>query len=480
MARSLLRLALRLPLALLTTSLAASHALAQAPQPPAASAGPLNVIVMLIDDMGQTDLGCYGSEFYRTPNIDRLAKDSMRFTQASSACTVCSPTRAALLTGKYPARLHLTDWIPGHDNPTAKLKPPAGWAQQLPLEEKTLAEYFKAAGCATASIGKWHLGGTDFYPEKQGFDLNLGGTHRGQPPSYFSPYKIPTLTDGPEGEFLTDREAAEACAFIEKNRSRPFFIYIPHHAVHTPLMGKKAVMEKYAAAAKANPQYPQRNATYAALVESVDDSVGRIRRTLEDLGLWERTVFVFTSDNGGLVLGKITANLGLRAGKGSAYEGGTRIPLLVRWPGVTKAGSASSVPVITPDLFATLADGMNWKLDTKEIDGASLLPLLKGGHSLQRDAIFWHYPHYHPGGATPYSAVRLGSFKLIHFFEDDRDELYDLEKDPAEKTDLAGKNPDKAKELRQRLEAWWKQTHAQMPVANPAHSPAPPAAEKKD
>jgi len=202
-----------------------------------------NFVLIVADDLGWTDLGCYGSRFYQTPNLDRLARQGVKFTQAYSACTVCSPTRAALLTGKYPARLHLTDWIKGHDYPRAKLKPPE-WTMHLPLEEITLAKALKPAGYATASIGKWHLGGPEFYPEKQGFDLNLGGCDKGQPPSYFSPYKIPTLKDGPVGEFLTDREGAEACRFIEANRDRPFFLYLPHHAVHTPLMAKTNVVAK--------------------------------------------------------------------------------------------------------------------------------------------------------------------------------------------------------------------------------------------
>eukprot|EP01031_Cornospumella_fuschlensis_P006984 gene6984-8676_t len=207
---------------------------------------PPNVIFMLIDDMGWTDLGCYGSKYYETPNIDQLAKDGMRFTQAYSACTVCSPTRAAVLTGKAPARLHITDWIVGHQRPHARLKIPE-WTQYLPLEEETLAERLKTRGYATASIGKWHLGGTEFYPEKQGFDVNIGGTDGGSPPSYFSPYKIATLPDGPKDEFLTDRLTTEAVGFIEKNKDQPFFVYMPHYAVHTPIMGKPEVVAKYQA-----------------------------------------------------------------------------------------------------------------------------------------------------------------------------------------------------------------------------------------
>ena len=283
-----------------------------APRPP-------NVIVILVDDMGQTDAACYGSRLYVTPHIDQLAKDGVRFTSGYSACTVCSPTRAALLTGKYPARLHITDWIAGHDRPKAKLKIP-DWQKFLPHAEVTLAEQLKAAGYATASIGKWHLtpglksGDEAYYPEKHGFDLNVGGYARGQPPSYHAPYKIPTLPEGPKGEFLTDREAAEAVKFIEANKEKPFFLYLPHYAVHTPLGGKPDVIAKYQAKAAKLPDLKQKNATYAALVESVDDSLGTIRAALKRLKLDENTIIVFTSDNGGLI--PVTDNSPFRVGKG--------------------------------------------------------------------------------------------------------------------------------------------------------------------
>jgi len=301
--------------------------LAANPTALSAAERPPNIVIFFIDDLGATDLGSTGSHFYETPNLDRLAAQGVRFTQAYSACTVCSPTRAALLTGKYPARLHITDWITGHKRPFAKLQVP-DWTMHLPLEEVTIAELLKPRGYASASIGKWHLGGPEFFPDKHGFDFTLAGTDRGQPPSYFSPYKIATLPDGPPGEFLTDREAAEACGFIERNKERPFLLYIPHYAVHTPIQGKAEVIAKYQK--KAQPDAPQKNAAYAALVESVDDSVGRVLAKLDELKLAERTVVIFTSDNGGLL--SITRNLGLRAGKGSAYEGGVRVPLIVRWP----------------------------------------------------------------------------------------------------------------------------------------------------
>jgi arylsulfatase A-like enzyme len=440
----------------------------------APAATPPNVVVILVDDMGQTDLSCYGSRFYETPHIDQLAKDGVRFANGYSACTVCSPTRAALLTGKYPARLHLTDWIAGHERPKAKLKIP-DWQKFLPFEEITLAEQFKAAGYATASIGKWHLtpglkeGDEAYYPEKHGFDLNVGGYARGQPPSYQAPYKIPTLPEGPKGEFLTDREAAEAVKFIEANKEKPFFLYLPHYAVHTPLGGKPDVIAKYQAKAAKLPDLKQKNATYAALVESVDDSLGTIRAALKRLKLEENTIIVFTSDNGGLL--PVTENSPFRVGKGSAYEGGVRVPLIIHAPGVTKAGLVDSTPAMTIDLYPTVLELAGIKPLQSLVDGISLAPLLKSGAKTDRAEIFWHYPHYHPGGATPYSAVRSGDFRLVHFYEDGRDELYDLANDVGETKDLAASQPALTKTLRTRLDAWLKSVDAQLPTKNPDHDP---------
>ena len=425
-----------------------------------------NVIVVLVDDMGWKDLSCQGSEFYETPQIDRLAASGMRFTTAYSACTVCSPTRAAMMTGQYPARLHLTDWITGHHRPHAKLRPP-DWTKHLPLEVVTVAERLKAYGYATASIGKWHLGGKEQSPEDQGFDVNLGGTAKGQPPSYFSPYRISTLSDGPEGEYLTDREAAEAVAFIESHHDRPFFLYLPHHGVHTPLQAKPEVAAGYAAK---RPGIPAKLATYAAMVESVDDAMGKILDTLDRLGIRDRTAIFFTSDNGGQA--SITDMLPLRAGKGSAYEGGIRVPFIVSWPEVTKPGSTSDVPVITPDIPATILDLTGVGIEPGQpIDGRSLAPLLRGD-TLAREALYWHYPHYHPGGAIPHSAIRAGNWRLVHFYEDDRDELYDLAADPGETTDVAKERPEKTADLRRRLDTWLADVGGQLPTPNPDVDPA--------
>ena len=433
-----------------------------------------NVILMLIDDMGWTDLGCYGSKYYETPNIDKLATEGMRFTQAYSACTVCSPTRAAIMTGKYPGRLHITDWIAGHNRPSARLKIP-DWKKELPLEEETIAERLKMAGYATASIGKWHLGGPDFWPESQGFDRNIGGTDGGSPPSHFSPYKIKTLTDGPDGEFLTDRLTSEAVGFIEQSKDKPFFIYLPHYAVHTPIMGKKEVVAKYQAK-RADGGHS--NPVYAALVESVDDSVGRLRAKLDELKLAENTIFIFTSDNGGLS-GTVngggwrrgpTDNSPSRWGKGSSFDGGVHIPLIISWPGKVKPGSTCDVPVISCDHYPTLleATGVSAK-ERQIIDGESLVPLLTQSGGLKRDAIYWHYPHYHPGSATPYSAIREGDWKLIEWFEDNHVELYNVKRDVGEMDNLAPVETELASRLREKLHQWRIDVGAQLPTPNPSY-----------
>lgn len=435
-----------------------------------------NVILMLIDDMGWTDVGCYGSTYYETPHIDRLAKDGMRFTQAYSACTVCSPTRSAIMTGKYPARTHITDWIAGHERPFAKLTIP-DWQKSMPLEEETIAERLKTVGYATASIGKWHLGPEPLWPTAQGFDVNIGGMDIGSPPSYFSPYKIKTLPDGPEGEFLTDRLTKEAIGFMEQNKDKPFFIYLPHYAVHTPIQAKKDVIAKYQAKKASN---GHSNPVYAGLVESVDDSVGALRAKLSELGLTQDTIFIFTSDNGGLshvVDGKgwrrqVTDNSPSRLGKGSAFDGGVHIPLIVSWPGHVPSGTLCDVPVISCDHYSTLLEATGVPVKAgHEPDGESLLPLLTQKGSLKRDAIYWHYPHYHPGSATPYSAIREGDWKLVEFFEDQHVELYNLRLDAGETDNVAAANTEKTSAMRARLNAWRTEVGAQLPKPNPAYDP---------
>lgn len=426
-----------------------------------------NVVVFLIDDLGWADSGCYGNKFHDTPHIDQLAKDGLRFTTGYAACTVCSPTRASLLTGQYPARLHVTDWIQGHKRPFAKLSVP-DWTMHLPHETHSLAEAFKDAGYTTASVGKWHLGGPDSYPEKHGFDVNIGGTDKGSPPGYFAPEKIPTLPKGEAGEFLPDRLTKEAVGFITANKEKPFFLYFPHYAVHTPIAGKPEVIEKYKK--KAEAMGVKLNPTYAALYEGVDDSVGAVRKALADLKLADNTIVVFTSDNGGLL--PVTVNPPFRAGKGSAYEGGVRVPWIVHWPGVTKPGTTTDAPIITCDLYPTLVEACGLKVPEQHtVDGVSMVPVLKGGAAPKRDAIYWHYPHYHPGGATPYSAVRDGDWRLVEFFETGKIELYNLKDDVAEKVDLASAEPERAKQLHAQLKEWRKEVGAQLPTPNPNYDP---------
>ena len=443
---------------------AARQALGAALEPAPAGGRP-NFVFFLLDDLGWSDVSCYGSKYYDTPAIDRLAAEGMRFTDAYAACPVCSPTRASILTGRYPARLNLTDWIPGHKRANPPLLVPA-FNQELPLAEVTIAESLRAAGYTSASIGKWHLGGEPFYPDKQGFDLNVGGTHKGQPPSYFSPYRIPTLADGPKGEYLSDRLTDEAEKFIEANRQRPFFLYFPHFAVHQPIQARKDLAAKYAAKP---PDGKQNNATYAAMIESVDQSVGRILAKLQALGIADRTALFFMSDNGGLE--PVTSNAPLRAGKGTLYEGGIREPLMVKWPGVVRPGSICSVPVTSTDFFPTILQMAGLPPEpAHHVDGLSLVPLLRGSGPITREALYWHYPHYHK--TTPGGAIRAGRWKLIEYFEDGRLELYDLGADVGETTDLAARMPDKARALRAMLQAWRTSVGARMPTPNPDYRPA--------
>ena len=438
----------------------------------------LNVVLILADDLGWTDIAPFGSDLHETPALDQLARDGMKFTQNYSACTVCSPTRAALMTGKYPARLHITDWIPGSmpDNP--KLLVP-DWTKYLPLEETTLAKVFKAAGYATASIGKWHLakvGTNESYPEAHGFDLNIAGTDKPQPSTYYAPYNIPTLKpDGPEGEYLTDRLGDEAVNFIARSKDKPFFLYLPNFAVHLPLQGRADLTEKYKA--KIREGLNHKNAAYAAMTESMDTAIGKVRAKLAELHLTEKTIVIFTSDNGGRV--PTTSNVPLRLGKASAYEGGVRVPLIVYWPGVTKPGSVTDNPVITMDLFPTLAEmaGLPATAARTEIDGVSFASVLRGGTKPTRDTMFWHYPHhqhYQLGGAMPYGAIRSGDFKLVEFFNDMHVELYNIREDIGETRDLVTARPELVAQLRTRLHAWRTEVGAQMPTPNPKYDPARP------
>jgi arylsulfatase A-like enzyme len=434
-----------------------------------------NFVFILIDDMGWKDLQCYGSTFYETPNIDRLAAQGIRFINAYAAAPVCSPTRASILTGQYPARLHLTDFLSGRtDRPSQKLLRPKA-LQYLPLEEVTIARALKPLGYVSASIGKWHLGREPYYPQKHGFDVNIGGTDTGSPPGGHFRFRTPTLTARTDDEYLTDRLTDEAEKFIEKNKEKPFFLYLAHYAVHIPLQAKGSLIAKYEA--KAKTMSGEHNAIYAAMVESVDVGVGRLMRKLEDLHLSERTVVFFMSDNGGLSVPEgpntpATSNVPLKEGKGFLYEGGIREPLIVKWPSSTRPGSVCDMPVSSIDFYPTILEIASAKADLgRRVDGVSLVPLLKQNGEWRRDALYWHYPHYSNQGGKPSGAIRHGNFKLIEFFEDGRLELYDLSKDIGEQNDLSRKEPEKANQLHALLVAWRKSVRAQMPTANPQYEP---------
>ena len=441
-----------------------------------------NIILFLIDDLGWRDLGCQGSTYYQTPNIDRLAKEGVRFTDAYSACAVCSPTRAAILTGKYPARLLLTDWLPsGRWNPKAKLRE-GRFVRALPVEEFTLAEALREAGYRTANIGKWHLGSEPFsLPEHHGFDVNIAGNAHGAPGSYFFPYagdwKIPAtgqratwnvLPDGQPGEYLTDRLTDEAVKFIRASRDQAFFLYFPHYGVHTPLQAKKEVVAKYERVPESQ---RQGKPEYAAMIEGVDDSVGRVMATLKELELEQNTVILFTSDNGGFY--NATSNAPLRANKGAYYEGGIRVPLIVKWPGVAKPGRVVGEPVTSTDLYPTClaAAGLPARPNQHQ-DGVNLRPVLTGEGSLPPRPLFWHYPHYneHPS-SVPSSAIRQGPWKLIETFDPEGIEVYNLATDLGETKNLAAAEPGRVKELHAELETWRKEVGAEMMKPNPDYDP---------
>lgn len=434
-----------------------------------------NLVFFLVDDLGWTDLGCYGSDYYETPNIDRLAAKGVRFTDAYAACNACSPTRAAILTGMYPARLRLTDWIPGQRTlPTHAFKPPP-WTPYLEHRHVTLAEALKAQGYTTWHVGKWHLGGPDYYPKKQGFDVNMGGSFIGAPGSYYYPYyrKPGTASgpvenlppQGPEGRYLTDRLTDEAVRLIEQPQSQPFFLYFSYYSVHTPIQPRSDLRDRYR---KMERGKRHQNPDYAAMVAAVDESVGRVVKCLEETGRIENTVIVFTSDNGGMH--KVTTNAPLRGGKGMAWEGGTRVPLIVSVPEMQAAGRTSAEPVISMDFYPTLLE-MAGRPNTApqahdgSIDGVSLAPLLRDpAAGLNRDAIYWHYPHYNVLQGVPHSSLRAGRYKLIEFFEGSRVELYDLEDDLGEQTDLASRLPEQTARLTRMLHDWRESVGAQMPI----------------
>jgi arylsulfatase A-like enzyme len=464
-----------------------------------------NIIFILVDDLGWADLGCYGSTFHETPHIDRLAMESLRFTDAYAACPVCSPTRASIMTGKYPARTGITDWIPGRQanqgpQPCDKLLS-REFKLEMKLEEVTIAEALKDAGYRTFFAGKWHLGEDSLYwPEQQGFEINKGGWGKGWPDGgYFSPYVNPRLENGPVGECLTDRLADESVRFINAHREEPFFLYLSFYAVHTPLQAKPELIEKYEGkidelgldreameTAKrdwikyAPPQgrflerVQQGHPVYAGMIETLDTNVGRITQALEELGLEENTIIFLMSDNGGLATaeGSPTSNLPLRAGKGWLYEGGIREPMMIRWPGSGSEGGVCTFPVTSTDFYPTILEmaGVD-PMPGQHRDGISMVPLLKGEGTPEERPIYWHYPHYSNQGGKPGAAVRLGNLKLIEFFEGPSVELYDLSSDPGEGNDISAVCPEKVNELKTLLHRWQEQVGAEGMDPNPAYDP---------
>jgi arylsulfatase A-like enzyme len=444
---------MRLLAILVTLSLTASAFAVKPPRQP-------NIIVILADDLGWKDLGCYGSEVFETPNLDRMAERGIRFTSAYAASCVCSPTRASLMTGKHPARLDLTIWLGGRGGAPA--------VDHLSLDEITIAETLRDAGYMTAMVGKWHLGGQPYWPKQQGFDIAIGEPHGGSPAGgYYLPNRI-HLPDAKQGDYLTDRLTDEAVKIIEDNHDRPFFLYQSYHSVHTPIQGRPDLVRKHQERSRHDGKLI--NTQYAAMVDSLDSGVGRIMDTLRQHDLVEHTVVIFTSDNGGYSHSRgkknsVTDNTPLRYGKGYCYEGGHRVPWIVHYPPMVQGGAVSDEPVVTMDLYPTILQLAGLKpLPDQHRDGHDLSPLLADADAeLDRAATHWHYPHTSPQGGTPSGAIRSGDWKLIEFFDDGRGELYNLKRDIGERRDLAKEMPHKAKELHDRLVAWRKRVDAKLP-----------------
>ena len=453
-------------------------------------AAKMNVVFILVDDWGWADAGVQGSDFFETPNIDRFAAESLRFTQAYAAAPICSPTRAAIMTGKYPARLDMTIW---HEAAArlrvSKRKLIEAQAQpNLPLPEVTLAELFKQQDYFTAHVGKWHLGKAAFYPEAQGYDVNVGGTYWGAPATFFYPFRGPWSKNDPElryvplgpaqpGDYLTDKLTDRALGMIDQQKSDPFFLSLWFHTVHTPIEGKPELVKYFQ---QKRPGKIHKHPEYAAMVASLDENVGRLLRKLEVLGLSDNTIVILTSDNGGVDTKNAkaggeapTRNAPFRSGKGTLYEGGLRVPLMIRWPGLTRAGTVCREMVCSQDFYATLAQGcLALEKDVPKQDGVSLLPLLRNPQAkLARQTLYWHYPHYYTR-MTPASAVRHGDWKLVHYYENNKMELFNLRNDPGETKDMAASLPGQVRMLRSKLDDWRQATAANEPVSNPAWQPA--------
>ena len=444
-----------------------------------------NIVFIMADDLGWTDVACFGSKYYETPNIDRLAAQGMKLTRHHH-CQNCQPTRAALMSGQYAARTGVYT-VGGIDRFDWSMRPlrPVENVTELPLEKTTLAQVMKKAGYATGMFGKWHLGEKGgYHPGKRGFDEAIVSMGK-----HFD-FATNPKTEVPEGRYLADFLTDKAVDFIQRHKDAPFFLYLPHFGVHSPHQAKKDLIEKF----KPKPGVGgHNNPTYAAMIASVDDSVGRVMQTLDELKLAENTVLIFTSDNGGVggyaregimkSAGDITDNAPLRSGKGSLYEGGTRVPFIVRWPGVTKAGSNCDVPSIHVDVMPTLAEIAHAEPpENQPLDGESLAPLFRDpAASLKRDAIYQHFPGYLGAGAdtwrtTPVSLVEVGDWKLMEFLEDGRLELFNLKDDIGESKNLAAAMPEKAKELQAKLQSWRETIKAPIPVKN---TPSPDSAKKK-
>lgn len=468
-----------------------------------------NVVFILVDDFGWADVGFNGSKFYETPHIDRLASQGTQFTNGYAAAPICSPTRCNIMTGKYPARLHITDWIPGYQDglnqeqlSKFKMISPQ-FVLNMPLQETTLAEALKSNGYKTCFVGKWHCSeDSAFYPQYQGFDKNIGGWKSGSPTgnakesmAYYTPYHNPYLPDGPKGEFMTDRLADESIKWIEQQKNDPFFLYLSFYAVHTPIQAKPEDVSYFKDKAKKmgidqQPEFTidlpwiknnphalahwkerliQNDAEYAALVFNMDQNVGKVLDKIYELGLDNNTIICFMSDNGGLSTaeGSPTTNAPLHGGKGWLYEGGIREPFILKIPQKTKADTKIETPVISGDFYPTILDACGLPLMPEQhMDGESLIPLLKG-NQLNRKALFWHYPHYGGKGDSPAGAIREGKWKLIEFYENNHIELYNLETDISEKNNLAFKEPEIAADLLKQLQNWRKEVNAEMPVLNP-------------
>lgn len=507
-------------------------------------ARPPNVVFFLVDDLGWTDVGTFGSSFHETPHIDRFATEGVKFTSAYAACHVCSPTRSSILTGKYPARTGLTDWLRGRrDFDFQRLKNVRS-VQELDFEETTLAEAMRSHGYRTAALGKWHLGEAPSTPDAHGFDEHAPQNwSRGAPNrTFYAPYNLDGLP-APEGEYLTDRLTDEALGFMERNQDQPFFLYMAHFAVHDPIEGRKDLVDKYKAKLAANPApqtdrfilegnpddpkplsrdeldrlihdeayagyrvLPQRtvkikqhqdNVEFAGMVEAVDQSLGRILAKLESLNLADDTIVIFFADNGGMSgmnLGNpnrsiteaeldrafSTSNLPLRGAKGWLYEGGIRVPCIVKWPGRGQSGVENDEPIISTDFYPTILEMAGLPaMPEQHQDGVSLVPLVAGNGELDREAIYWHFPHYsNHGMQSPAGAVRAGDYKLLEYFETNAVQLFDLNDDIGEQHDLALHEPAKTAELRAKLHAWRNSVSARMPGPNPDYVRGPRASSK--